>query len=601
MAANPIPAGAGQERIPFYRNVKVIGLLAQIVFVLVVLAAAVFLVRNVVIALQTSNLPADFSFLNNRSGIPIGETPIRYSPENPYTRAFAVGILNTLKVALVGVVATSLLGVLIGVMRLSNNWLLRQLATGYVETIRNTPVAVQIIFWFSAVLLPLPPRIGNPLELPGGILFSNKGIAFPLLYPSYRFGSWLPWLIAALVVLVIGILVRRRQIRLSERPGNAWLFPLGLAVVVAAGGYVVAAISTSVPKDVAADFVSTAGRGTIFTDIDGDGSLGPGEPVIPFAAMTVTIDEAELRVLTQNLTESRGVVDSTFRFPLIKRSEAEQLVVAFKNPDDAQRFALHFLSDPNVGLIYQDSNVNGSYDRGEELSPNGRGFSEVALTMTVRGFRRQVVADRNGAFRVPNFKVVGSSDDQGEAGLARPFGVLGGDPLAGAEAGVEASIEVRSQAPLTWSRPTVPVSDYFGGIRLSSSFLALLLALVVYTASFIAEIVRAGILAVPKGQREAAQAVGLSGFQTFSLVVFPQALRIILPPLISQYLNLTKNSSLGTLAAFAELFAISAIIANQTGASIPMALLLIASYLVISLVFAFVLNLVNERLKLVER
>ncbi len=600
MAANPIPAGAGQERIPFYRNVKVIGLLAQIVFVLVVVAAAVFLVRNVVIALQTSNLPADFSFLNNRSGIPIGETPIRYSPENSYARAFVVGIFNTLKVALIGVVATSLLGVLIGVMRLSNNWLLRQLATGYVETIRNVPVAVQIIFWFSAVLLPVLPRIGNPLELPGGILFSNKGIAFPLLYPSYRFGSWLPWLIAALVVLVIGILVRRRQIRLSERPGNAWLFPLGLAIVVAAGGYVVAAISTSVPKDVAADFVSIAGRGTIFTDIDGDGSLGPGEPVIPFAAMTVTIDEAELRVLTQNLTESRGVANSTFRFPLIKRSEVEQLVVAFKNPDDAQRFALHFLSDPNVGLIYQDSNVNGSYDRGEELSPNGRGFSEVALTMTVQGFRRQVIADRSGAFRVPNFKVVGSGDDQGEA-RARPFGVLGGDPLAGAGARVEASIEVRSQAPLTWSRPTVPVSDYFGGISLSSSFLALLLALVVYTASFIAEIVRAGILAVPKGQREAAQAVGLSGFQTFSLVVFPQALRVILPPLISQYLNLTKNSSLGTLAAFVELFAISAIIANQTGASIPMALLLIVSYLVISVVFAFVLNLVNERLKLVER
>jgi general L-amino acid transport system permease protein len=222
--------------------------------------------------------------------------------------------------------------------------------------------------------------------------------------------------------------------------------------------------------------------------------------------------------------------------------------------------------------------------------------------MTVRGFERRVVADRNGEFRLPIFEPVGAVVEEAEGGGGGgPIGGLFGAPTGEDASGIESTISLNRQAPLTWSRPSIPVSTYSGGIRLSTSFLALLLALVVYTASFIAEIVRAGVQAVAKGQREAAQALGLSGYQIFTLVVFPQALRIIMPPMISQYLNLTKNSSLAPLAGYAELFVISSIIANQTGASIPMALLLVASYLVISVTFALVLNSVNERLKLVER
>ena len=166
---------------------------------------------------------------------------------------------------------------------------------------------------------------------------------------------------------------------------------------------------------------------------------------------------------------------------------------------------------------------------------------------------------------------------------------------------MQADVTLLESAPLVYSRAFIPVSNYEGGLRLTVNYLAILLALVIYTASFIAEIVRGGIQAVSKGQTEASKALGLSPYQTFNLVVFPQALRIILPPMISQYLNLTKNSSLGALAAYAELFVISSIVANQTGASIPVAIILIISYLVISFVFAFVLNIVNERMALVER
>ena len=166
---------------------------------------------------------------------------------------------------------------------------------------------------------------------------------------------------------------------------------------------------------------------------------------------------------------------------------------------------------------------------------------------------------------------------------------------------LEASSDMLPVGPLVFSRVHVPVSNYEGGTRFTVNYLALLLALVVYTGAFIGEIVRGGIQAVAKGQREAANALGLSGYQTFSLVVFPQALRIVLPPVISQYLNLTKNSSLATLAGYAELFVIASVVSNQTGAAIPIALLLIGAYLAISLTFSVVLNKVNASLALVER
>src|SRR5690606_23647494 len=172
---------------------------------------------------------------------------------------------------------------------------------------------------------------------------------------------------------------------------------------------------------------------------------------------------------------------------------------------------------------------------------------------------------------------------------------------AGGTAELEATTAVLGVGPLVLSGTSIPVSNYEGGARFTVNYLALLLALVIYTSAFIGEIVRGGIQAVHRGQREAAMALGLSGYQTFSLVVFPQALRIILPPVISQYLNLTKNSSLAVLAGYAELFVIASVISNQTGAAIPIALILIGSYLAISLAFSIVLNNVNARLALVER
>jgi len=599
------------DRIPFWRNVKTLGLLAQIIFAVIVVAAVVILWNNVTSALARSSLPADFSWLNSRAGIPIGERPIPYSPDDPYWRALAIGFLNTLKIALVGVVLASLLGVGIGVARLSNNWLLRQIATWYVEILRNTPLAVQIIFWFTAAIATLPPTISAPIRLPGGIMFSNRGLAFPMVYPGFGFSAWLPWILAGIVLYVVVLVVRRRQIIASDRPGLAWPLAFAAFVVVSGAGYFVSSTTASIPEQLAVDFNVDRGRGVTFMDENGNGTRERGESLYGFVPVTVRVSEAALESRSSNLTEQRGIKPSVLRFPVFEEVEYEGYDVRILGAD-AERFSVHWFDAPINGVVFEDRNGDGIWQEGEEVDEAGVGFSGVRALLTITGFERELVSDRDGEVRIPNFEPVGVQEeeveeieDAGRAGVSA-FGpaALFGTPAA-AEVGdapaLDTTVEIRGSGALVWSRPTVPVSNYQGGFRFTASYLALLLALVIYTATFIAEITRAGIMAVPKGQTEASKALGLSGRQTFSLIIFPQAVRIILPPMISQYLNLTKNSSLAPLAAYAEIFAISAIVANQTGASVPVTVLIIVSYLVISWFFSFVLNIVNARMAIVER
>ncbi len=594
-------------RIPFWRNVNTIGILAQVVFVAVILFGVVVLVTNTLNALGRANLPADFSWLGSRAGIPIAETPIPYTPNDPYWRALLIGFLNTLKIAGIGVVLASLIGIAVGVMRLASNWLVRSIATVYIELLRNIPLAVQIVFWYTAVLLPIPPRINNPVELPGGVYLSNVGLAFPFLYPTYRFGAWIPFLVVAVAAVVIGVLWRRRLARRSERPVRVWPLPLLAAVAIAGGGYYVASLDRTLPDGLAIDFTIDRGRGVVYRDVDGDGVRGPRDPVMPFASTIVRIAEAELTASTQNITESGGVVRSTFRFPMILGRDVEQAVVAFGDPDEAAERGLeiHFTRFPSRGVVFVDRDGDGAFTPGEEIDPATlTGFGGVRLVMTVFGYERHIVADRDGQVRTPAFSPSGTVRSAEVAPAENPFSVFGAAAATATRDDVVplvADVELRPAGPLVLSRVHVPVSSYEGGMRLTVNYLALLLALVIYTSAFIGEIVRGGIQAVAKGQREAALALGLSASQTFSLVVFPQALRIVLPPVISQYLNLTKNSSLAPLAGYGELFVIATIVQNQTGASVPVALLLIASYLFISFAFAFVLNIVNDRLALVER
>lgn len=593
-----------EARIPFWRNVRYIGILLQILFVIAVVVIAAGIYNNVTSALARTNIPANFNFLNARAGIPIAETPIPYTPQDPYWRALLIGLLNTLRVAVVGVVLATVLGVVVGVMRVSGNWLARQVATGYVELLRNTPLAVQIIFWYTAVLTVIPPLSSNPLTLPGGALVSNIGIALPWVFPSYSFSAWLPWLLAAALLGSVLWWVRRRAIIRADRPGRAWPLALLSFVAVATIGFFVVSARTTVPADIGFDFLADRGRGNAYVDLNGNGRYDAADRAVPYLPVTVRIEEGRLDVTTSNLFESGRQVSSVFRFPLITEAEFEDASVVFADEADAERFSIHFLQYPSRGLIYVDHNGNGEWDQGEELNEeSGRGFSGVRLHLDVSGFERYVVADRDGQVRLPRFEPIGG-DEAAEAETpagARPGGLFGLPTVAATEVTLEASYSIGEAGPLVYSRPSIAVATYDGGVRLTTSYLAMLFALVVYTAAFMAEIVRAGIQAVPKGQSEAARALGLRPGQIFNLIVFPQALRVILPPMISQYLNLTKNSSLAPLAAYGELFAISVIVANQTGASVPVTLMLIGAYVVISLIFALALNIVNARMALVER
>ena len=384
------------EAVPLWRNVHVLGIVAQVAVVLAVAIGAAYLVNNLTTAMAERGLSFGFDFLSRRAGFEIGESPVPYSATDTYGDAFIVGLLNTLFVSVVGIVLATVLGVIIGVARLSPNWLVSHVAAGYVEAIRNTPLLVQLFLIYFAVLLQLPP-VRDTLALPGFIFLNQRGLFVPGPQLGHTFGTWLAILGAGLVIAVAARVVSARR----EAAGH-----------------------------------------------------------------------------------------------------------------HAHRLGL-------VGLL-------------------------VFIGLAVAGWI-----------------------------------VVGG-------------------APMTFDLPVRSRFNFSGGLALSTSFTALLAGLVIYTAAFIAEVVRGGIQAVRRGQLEAARALGLSEGDTLRLVVFPQALRVIVPPLTSQYLNLAKNSSLAIAVGYPDLFKVGTTMANQTGQPVPVIALVMGTYLSISLATSLVMNLYNRRVQVLE-
>ncbi len=347
--------------------------------------------------LERLNISSGLGFLDTTAGFGIIQTLIPYSEQSSYGRAFLVGLLNTLVVAVIGIVLATLLGFFVGIARLSRNWLIAKLAAGYVEIMRNIPLLLHLFFWYFAVLRPLPgPE--NSLTPFDGIYLNNRGLILPA--PVFD-GSAVYFFASLALALVASVFLIRWSKRRQLATGQlfpAWRTAIGLVVVLPALVWLVA-----------------------------------GRP-----------------------------------------------------------FELEF-------------------------------------------------AERD-AF------------------------------------------------------------DYTGGMRLLPEFVALVLGLTLYTAAFIGEIVRAGIQSVSKGQREAAAALGLKDSTTLRLVVIPQALRLIIPPLTSQILNLTKNSSLAVAIAYPDLVAVFAgTVLNQTGQAIEVIALTMAVYLTLSLLTSLAMNLYNARIALKER
>lgn len=388
---------ASSQSIPFWRDIRVLRVIGQVLFLLIIAAGIWWLLNNLQNNLKAYGLKISFGFLKNTAGFPISEG-LRYDPTDVHGYAFWVGIVNTIRVALIGIVLATVIGIVVGVARLSSNWLVKKLAGIYVEVIRNIPLLVQLFFWYFAVMLTALPMVKNSIRLPGLIYLTRRGVYIPWATATESFSTWMFYVIGGLALAIIVYVLRRTQLKRAERPG----FPIAWA-------------------------------GMVF------------------------------------------------------------ILIAF---------AGWFLTSGN---------------------------------------------------------------------------------------------------PLALTVPVLKKFNFTGGLWLSTSFTALLMGLSVYTGAFIAEIVRAGILAVSKGQIEAAKAVALKRAQVLRLVVMPQALRVIIPPLTSQYLNLTKNSSLAILIGYYDLMNVGTTIFNQTGRAVEMILLIMASYLTMSLLTSLLMNYYNRRMKLVER
>jgi general L-amino acid transport system permease protein len=394
MAVTDMSAGRG--RTSLLNDPWVRGLVFQAIMFLALVVFVWWIVDNTAENLTRSNIASGFGFLNGRAGFDLAQTPIAFTSDSTYFRALVVGLLNTVIISVLGIVTALGLGFLIGVGRLSRNWLVRKLSTIYVETFRNIPPLLVIFFWYFGVLSVLPdPK--KSIALPFGGFLNNRGFVLP----KTIWGE------------------------------GAWLIGAGLIV------------------------------GIVFT------------------------------LLVKKWANDRQMATGQ-RFPVLWTS---------------------------LAMII--------------------GFPLLAFALT--GF------------------------------------------------------------PLTMEFPKASTFNLSGGFQVRPEFLSLYLALSIYTAAFIAEIVRAGIQGVSKGQSEAARALGFREGVNLRLVVIPQAMRTIIPPLTSQFLNLTKNSSLAIAIGYPDLVAVGGTILNQSGQAIEIVAIWMIVYLGLSIGTSLFMNWFNAKMALVER
>jgi general L-amino acid transport system permease protein len=389
---------AAPPRVAFYNDPKLRSLAYQALLCAIIAFLAYSAVNNAIENLARARIASGFGFWDQTAGFDISQALIPYSAQaSTYGQAFWVGLINTLLVAALGIFFATILGFIVGISRLSKNWLLSKLAGGYVEIIRNLPLLLQLLFWYNAVLKALPD-IRDSKVLLGGVFINNRGLFLPQPLAESGFGLVvIAFVVGLLGSIAYGYWARRRQEQTGEQAPVFWV-SIGLIV---------------------------------------------GLPFIVFAVM---------------------------------------------------------------------------------------------------GF------------------------------------------------------------PLQWSFPEKGRFNITGGVEVLPEFAALLFGLVIYTAAFIAEVVRAGILAVSHGQTEAAYSLGLQPRPTLRLIVIPQAMRVIIPPLTSQYLNLTKNSSLAVAIGYPDLVQVfTGTVLNQTGQAVEVVAITMAVYLTISIVTSVAMNIYNQRVALVER
>ncbi|NSX56020.1 amino acid ABC transporter permease [Parasulfitobacter algicola] len=461
---------------------------------------------NLVTNLAEQGVPFSFDYLGSPAGYDINQRPIDYNNQDTHLRASIVGVMNTLIVAVLGCVTATFLGVIAGVLRLSNNWLIAKLMAVYVEAFRNVPVLIWIlvIFFIMTAALPSPSafRGDDPASsmLFNSIAFTNRGVYIPWVQFENGFDSILvvpPVFADTYSISFLGLF----NINMS-----LWL----VIITLLCGIYMAVKVAGFIQQNYGRAFALLPGfvRLAVYLAV----ALGPA--IIVYAIL-----------LSANGAES----ERSLRFSL-SINFVVMLVV--------------FLLSLYVSRLIRDWAIAKQQITGDLPATWHMRIAVIILPTALTLFWLGAYLDY----------------------------------------------------------PALRGFNFSGGLTIRGSLIALWLALAVYTGAFIAENVRAGIQAISQGQTEAAGSLGLRPNRIMNLVVLPQALRVIIPPLISQYLNLTKNSSLAIAVGYMDVTGtLGGITLNQTGKAIESVLLLMIFYLTISLSISLFMNIYNNSVKLKER
>lgn len=549
--------------VDYLNNVRVIRIIAQIVFVVVAIFSCGFISNNVYRELQNIGATPTFDYLFRRAGFAINQSPDWYSADSTYGEAFIVGVINTLQVVSVGLVLATVLGVLLGIFLLSNNWLIKNISRIYVEILRNTPLLVQLIFWYFVFWLGLPR---SNIALPDESVMVVALRYFPYLIALVAVAIY-AWRFDAPTRLFNGFLAGFVLAELAF-----WLLSDNYAIIIGLGLIGIALVVVS-HRD---DLIPSSYNGL---------AMGAGAMLLVQLVGHVLLDGLALVGLTDHPRAVWGEVD-----PLLILGPN---LFAYPNFGITPNFLIFGIATV-IGLVVAVGlyvRWGGIIERtGKDIPRTVYAVGIVTLALVIGWFAASARAIP------PDLQVtVGEGEDQQTVTLTE---AREGELLEPAELAV-----YESEAPILVQPPEL---NRFGtrvevGNNLSPNYVALLVGLVIYTSAFIGEIVRAGIQAVPYGQIEASRALGLSGSQTMRMIVLPQALRVIIPPLGNQYLNLAKNSSLATAIAFSDTYQVAQTIMNQSGQSVTGFLLLWLVYITMSLVISLFMNLVNSRFQLVTR
>ena len=526
---------AWQKVLGYLFDVRVLGVLGQIGFILLVVFGVKAIGSNFAENAQklgesqficrdgTFSYRCAYDFMDSESGFDIADTMIDHTNTDPYWRSFTVGVLNTLKVAVFGVVLTAIVGTIAGITRLSENWLLSKLVLWYVELMRNTPLLIQIFFIYFGVILTAPKLNDaiQPLGLP--IYLSQRGLNIPSIQFTSSAAIWLAFLVLGIIQFqVLWIILGRRE----ERTGQA---------------------SSRIQTGIIA-FIIVAGLGWFVS----------------------------------------GAVSETQGLLVTKGSRIQEI-------NDFDKFMLQ-----RTGLNHLDELKTLTEDEIKEIALQvcvlEDSASETNFTKQLRQLGIPYKIHRSDR---PDQATKKYTDEKCEV-FAASKSILAAERATLENASSHLIIPIKEN-PLVWSLPVREGLNMVGGSRLKPEFTALLLALVLFYGGTLAEIVRAGILSVSKGQSEAARALGLKEGQRLQLIVLPQALRVIIPPGIGVALSLAKDTSLGIAIGFPDMYAVSYTTMNQSGRVLQMFVLIMLVYMFISLGFSVVLNWYNEKIKLVER